>query len=83
MRQEMTKKEVEYLSLSRDTTETDLKQRREIKSGTAFHVDQVRIRFLFVNRVALHVTPMPPEHFVMLIHECMYTIAKMSTNSCL
>ena len=38
----MTQKEVEYLSLSRDTTETDLKQRREIKSGTAFHVDQVR-----------------------------------------
>ena len=52
MRQEMTKKEVEYLSLSRDTTETDLKQRREIKSGTAFHVDQVRIRSLFAKRVA-------------------------------
>ena len=37
----MTQKEVEYLSLSRDTTETDLKQRREIKAGTAYHVDQV------------------------------------------
>jgi len=40
--QEMTGKEVEYVSLSRDTTESDLKQRREIASGTAFHVDQVR-----------------------------------------
>lgn len=39
--QEMTEKEVEYVSLSRDTTESDLKQRREITSGTAVHVDQV------------------------------------------
>jgi len=38
----MTAKEVEYVSLSRDTTEADLKQRREIASGTALHVDQVR-----------------------------------------
>ena len=37
----MTEKEVEYVSLSRDTTESDLKQRREIISGTAVHVDQV------------------------------------------
>ena len=42
--QEMTGKEVEYVSLSRDTTESDLKQRREITSGTALHVDQVRYR---------------------------------------
>ena len=40
--QEMTDKEVEYVSLSRDTTESDLKQRREITSGSAVHVDQVR-----------------------------------------
>ena len=32
---------MEYVSLSRDTTETDLKQRREIVSGTVKHVDQV------------------------------------------
>jgi len=38
----MTDKEVEYVSLSRDTTESDLKQRREITSGSAVHVDQVR-----------------------------------------
>ena len=38
----MTQKEVEYVSLSRDTTETDLKQRREIRAGTAYYLDQVR-----------------------------------------
>lgn len=31
---ELTKREVEYIALSRDTTETDLKQRREIRAGT-------------------------------------------------
>lgn len=39
--QELTQKEAEYVSLSRDTTETDLKQRREITSGSAIHIDQV------------------------------------------
>jgi len=38
---EMTGREVEYVSLSRDTTETDLKQRREIVGGTVHYVDQV------------------------------------------
>ena len=37
---ELTKREMEYVSLTRDTTESDLKQRREIQSGTAFYVDQ-------------------------------------------
>ncbi|XP_058438588.1 von Willebrand factor A domain-containing protein 8 isoform X2 [Marmota monax] len=37
---ELTKREVEYIALSRDTTETDLKQRREIRAGTAFYIDQ-------------------------------------------
>jgi len=37
----MTQKEAEYVSLSRDTTETDLKQRREIRAGSAHHIDQV------------------------------------------
>lgn len=40
--QELTKREVEYVALSRDTTETDLKQRREIRSGTAYYIDQVK-----------------------------------------
>lgn len=39
--QEMTQRELEYVSLSRDTTEADLKQRREIQSGTAYYIDQV------------------------------------------
>lgn len=39
--QELTKREVEYVSLSRDTTEADLKQRREIRAGSAFYLDQV------------------------------------------
>ena len=34
-------KEVEYVSLSRDTTESDLKQRREIQDGTAKYIHQV------------------------------------------
>jgi len=33
--------EVEYVALSRDTTESDLKQRREIRKGTASFEDQV------------------------------------------
>ena len=37
----MTEKEMEYVSLSRDTTESDLKQRREITAGSAVHIDQV------------------------------------------
>lgn len=39
--QELTRREVEYMALSRDTTESDLKQRREIRAGTAFYIDQV------------------------------------------
>ena len=37
---ELTGREMEYVSLSRDTTESDLKQRREILEGTAFYRDQ-------------------------------------------
>lgn len=39
---EMTGREIEYISLSRDTTEADLKQRREIFGGTAHYLDQVK-----------------------------------------
>jgi hypothetical protein len=38
---EMTGRELEYVALSRDTTEADLKQRREIQNGTAKYFDQV------------------------------------------
>ncbi|XP_034021432.1 von Willebrand factor A domain-containing protein 8-like [Thalassophryne amazonica] len=48
---ELTKREVEYVSLSRDSTETDLKQRREIRSGSAFYVDQCAVRAATQGRV--------------------------------
>jgi AAA domain (dynein-related subfamily). len=38
---ELTQREVEYICLSRDTTEADIKQRREIVNGTAIYYDQV------------------------------------------
>lgn len=38
---ELTNREHEYVALSRDTTESDLKQRREIIKGTAKYFDQV------------------------------------------
>ena len=40
---QLTQREVEYLALSRDTTESDLKQRREIKNGTAYYEDQCAV----------------------------------------
>ena len=46
--QELTQKEVEYISLSRDTTEADLKQRREILNGTAHYVDQVHSIYMYI-----------------------------------
>ncbi|XP_076841646.1 von Willebrand factor A domain-containing protein 8 isoform X2 [Brachyhypopomus gauderio] len=48
---ELTKREVEYVALSRDTTETDLKQRREIRSGSAFYIDQCAVRAATQGRV--------------------------------
>lgn len=40
---ELTAREHEYVALNRDTTESDLKQRREIIGGTAKYFDQVKI----------------------------------------
>lgn len=40
---ELTRREFEYIALTRDTTDSDLKQRREIKNGTSFYHDQVNI----------------------------------------
>ncbi|OWF39225.1 von Willebrand factor A domain-containing protein 8 [Mizuhopecten yessoensis] len=48
---ELTKREGEYVSLSRDTTESDLKQRREIRSGTAFYLDQCAVRAALEGRI--------------------------------
>lgn len=47
------KREIEYIALSRDTTESDLKQRREISSGTAYYVDQCAVRAATKGRVLL------------------------------
>ena len=37
-------REVEYVCISRDTTDSDLKQRREISGGTSTFVDQAPVR---------------------------------------
>eukprot|EP01135_Chromosphaera_perkinsii_P009987 Nk52_evm22s1992 gene=Nk52_evmTU22s1992 len=50
---EITKREVEYVALSRDTTESDLKQRREIKNGSAYYVDQCAVRAAVNGRVLI------------------------------
>ncbi|KHJ47859.1 hypothetical protein D918_02018 [Trichuris suis] len=41
---ELSEQEYEYLAISRDTTEADIKQRREIFSGNAHYVDQAAVR---------------------------------------
>uniref|UniRef100_H2YJD5 VWFA domain-containing protein n=1 Tax=Ciona savignyi TaxID=51511 RepID=H2YJD5_CIOSA len=50
---ELTRKEVEYISLSRDTTESDLKQRREMRKGTSFYIDQCAVRAAVEGRVLI------------------------------
>lgn len=40
--QELCNREFEYLPITRDTTEADIKQRREIRSGNAFYSDLVK-----------------------------------------
>uniref|UniRef100_A0A5S6QD72 von Willebrand factor A domain-containing protein 8 n=1 Tax=Trichuris muris TaxID=70415 RepID=A0A5S6QD72_TRIMR len=41
---ELSEQEYEYLAITRDTTEADIKQRREICSGNALYVDQAAVR---------------------------------------
>ncbi|XP_013780958.2 von Willebrand factor A domain-containing protein 8-like isoform X1 [Limulus polyphemus] len=50
---ELTKQEVEYVALSRDTTDTDLKQRREITSSSAHYIDQSAVKAAIEGRVLL------------------------------
>lgn len=45
---ELTNREHEYVALNRDTTESDLKQRREIIKGTATYFDQVFLSLMTV-----------------------------------
>lgn len=48
---ELTQRETEYVRLSQDTTEADLKQRREIRDKTAFYVDCASVRAALHGRV--------------------------------
>ena len=48
---ELTNRELEYVALTRDTTESDLKQRREIVDGTAHYVDQSAVKAASHGRV--------------------------------
>lgn len=48
---QLTNQECEYISLSRDTSESDLKQRREISNGTAIFIDQAAVRAAKEGRV--------------------------------
>ncbi|XP_017481252.1 PREDICTED: von Willebrand factor A domain-containing protein 8 [Rhagoletis zephyria] len=48
---ELTQRELEYIALSRDTTESDLKQRREIKNKAAIYYDQCAVRAAVNGRV--------------------------------
>ena len=40
---EILKREVEYLAITRDTSESDLKQRRELREGGVVFVDQAPV----------------------------------------
>ncbi|XP_061397314.1 von Willebrand factor A domain-containing protein 8-like [Musca vetustissima] len=50
---ELTQRELEYIALSRDTTESDLKQRREIKNKAAIYYDQCAVRAAINGRVLI------------------------------
>jgi|TARA_B110000090_G_scaffold108958_1_gene122035 MoxR-like ATPase len=41
---QLTQQEIEFVQLTRDTTESDLKQRREINAGDVLFVDQAPVR---------------------------------------
>jgi hypothetical protein len=45
--------EVEYLAITKDTTESDLKQRREIIGDTAVYADQAPVRAAVNGRVLI------------------------------
>ena len=49
----MAGREVEYLPLTRDTTESDLKQRREILNGRAIFVNQAPVRAALYGRLLI------------------------------
>ncbi|KAI8983752.1 AAA domain-containing protein [Pilobolus umbonatus] len=48
---EMTQREIEYVALSKDVTDADLKQRRELINSTSFYVDQAAVRAAIHGRI--------------------------------
>jgi hypothetical protein len=50
---ELAHREIEYLQLTRDTAEPDLKQRRELKMGKMVFVDQAPVRSAIFGRVLI------------------------------
>lgn len=50
---ELTEREIEFVSISRDTTEADLKQRKEIRNGTAKYYDQSALRAAVNGRILI------------------------------
>jgi AAA domain (dynein-related subfamily) len=50
---QLSQREVEYVALSVDVTESDLKQRREIKGGTSVYIDQACIRAAIHGRLLI------------------------------
>ncbi|GAA5805817.1 AAA domain-containing protein [Helicostylum pulchrum] len=48
---EMTQREIEYVALSKDVTDADLKQRRELTNSTSFYVDQAAVRAAIHGRI--------------------------------
>ncbi|KAI9366882.1 AAA domain-containing protein, partial [Zopfochytrium polystomum] len=50
---QLAQREVEYVALSKDLTDGDLKQRREIKDGSAFYTDQACVRAAIHGRILI------------------------------
>lgn len=48
---ELINKEYEYIAITRDTSESDLKQRKEIVEGVAKYCDQVRFLNYFFKKI--------------------------------
>ncbi|KAG0177699.1 von Willebrand factor A domain-containing protein 8 [Apophysomyces sp. BC1021] len=48
---EITQREIEYVALSKDVTDADLKQRRELQGGTSFYLDQAAVRAAIHGRI--------------------------------
>lgn len=49
----LTNNEIEYINITKDTTEHDLKQRREILNGQALYMDQCAVRSALYGRILI------------------------------